>query len=114
MAQSSRPRCLYNAVEATLTRLAGLTSSMVVRTRLPPLLAVEEPMQHPVMPGAEDCDALVAGERVTALGERLDVMDMQGTPALTSQVCEGALSVVCEDVRAVVAPGLLVVQGGHE
>ena len=52
-------------------------------------------MQHPVMPGTEDRDPIVSTwKRVAALGDRLDVMDMQGTPALTSQVCKGALSVV--------------------
>ena len=72
-------------------------------------------MQHSVMPRTEDSDSIVSTwKRVATLGERLDVMDVQGTPAFTSQVRKGALSVVCEDVRAVVAPGLVVVQDGHE
>lgn len=52
-------------------------------------------MQHPVMPRTEDSHPIVSTwKRVATLGERLDMMDMQGTPAFTSQVCEGALSVV--------------------
>lgn len=62
---------------------------------------------------AEDDEATVVREGRTAFRDRIDVMQLESAPAVTCQVCEGAASVVREDARAVIPPGLGVVQSGH-
>lgn len=64
-----------------------------------------------MMCSAEHGEAvLVRGKRSAAFGERLDMMELQGAPAVTRQVRESALSVVAEYAVAEVPPGLSVVQ----
>ena len=74
----------------------------------PPL---QERVDHPVMRGTQGDHAAVVRERGAAFGQRINMMGMQGAPALTGDT--GEETVRRARVRAKVPPRTAVVQGRH-
>jgi hypothetical protein len=62
------------------------------------------------MPVAKHSHPVFTWKRWASLRDRRDVVNMQGAPAASCQVREGAFSVVGEDARAVLPPRRVVVQ----
>ena len=76
-------------------------------------LLLQPCMDNTVVAGAQHDDTSIVRERWSAFGQRVDVMDVQGAPAVTGNVGEVAVSVAVEDARAELPPGLSLVESGH-
>ena len=66
-------------------------------------------MDEPVMPRAKNGNSAFIWEGRSAFRQWINVMQVERTPATSSQVCEGALCVSVEDALAEFPPGLGVV-----
>ena len=89
---------------------------MVVRAPLALRGAPSAPRMYGGMVGrAQHHDPIVSTWKQRAtLGDRDDMVNMQRAPAVSCQAREGALSGVREDARAVLPPGRVFVQSGHD
>ena len=104
------------SVEPLLALAARLKRTVMVRAPLPLRLSAPTPRVKPRVVGSAKHQRAVgvARELRSALSQRLHVMDVEGAPAVSCQVREGALSVVREDARAEVPPARGFVNRGHD
>lgn len=76
-------------------------------------LPIDEAVQHPMMPRADEGDALFVWHFWPTVCDRHVVMNMQTPVALPGTAGEEALSFGAEYARAKLPPGLGVVHSGH-
>lgn len=117
---ASRGRCdpegrliLRGLVEPLLTLPARLTRPVVVRTRLPLSLPVEESVEHPVMPLANRNHTILARDLDASVRDRFNVMYLQRSTTLSGDPGEEAATVAIERAGAKLAPVLGVIQSRH-
>lgn len=105
---------LSGSVETFLTLLASPPIAVVMRTAPAPRLLLSPPCMHkPVVSGAKHNCPVSIWHNWSTFCEWNHVMNVQRTQAVARQVRKGTLSVVCENARAVVPPGLRVVDSRH-
>lgn len=82
-----------------------------MRTRLPLLPPLQERVDHPVMRRTKRDHPTVVRERGAALGQRINVVKLEGAPAFTGDTVKEAF--VSAYARRELPPGLGFVQCGH-
>jgi hypothetical protein len=100
-------------VEPLLTLPARLARPVLVRACLPLLRAVEEAVEHPVMPSADRDHSVHRRDLGAAFRHRFHVMHLQRSATLSGDPGEEAVTVAFERASAKLAPGLCGIQRRH-
>ena len=102
-------------VETALALSPRPLVAVIVRAALSLRLLLASPcMDEPVMAGAEDDQFVSTWKRLAALGDRVDVVRVEETQALSGNAGQIAASAGTDGAGANLPPGLLVVQRGHK